>query len=178
MKNKINNKQTFSLHNSKYPLFINDYNNNNENEKNTELFTFFINKNKKNKKGKRYSCSQLVNNKILKEYRKNNLLKRVKSNSVSEIKKYEFEKSFFEIKDRNNNIIPKPIEKQNFSWCSYILYVMLFKKKNSKIIFFENFRAHILSEENFWQNHLDIYKLLDFCNIKKTIPLEKEVINT
>ena len=54
----------------------------------------------------------------------------------------------------------------------YILYMLLFKSKNYKIKFYENFRTQILSEENFLQNNLDIYKLLEYCNIKRINPSE------
>ena len=42
----------------------------------------------------------------------------------------DIEKSFFKIKDKNNQTIKKPIKKQKFSWCNYILYIMFFKNKN------------------------------------------------
>ena len=56
----------------------------------------------------------------------------------------------------------RPINKQRFSLCCYILYMVLFKSKNSTIKFYDNFRAQILSEENFMQNNLDVYKLLEY----------------
>ena len=166
--NKINN----TLHNSNYPLFMNDKT---ENEKKSfEPYNLFIiNKNKnKIKNGKKYSCAYSVNNKILTEYKKENPIKINKSISDNRITKVNFDKTFFEVKDKNNKVIKKPIKKQKISWCSYILYIVLFKNQNSKIKFYENFRAQILSEENFLQNNLDIYKLLDYCNIKSTSPYE------
>ena len=155
-----------TLQNSNFPLFMNDYKN--ENEKGVEPFKLFItNKNianKKNKFPKKNSCSQYRNPPIFQE---NTKIKQIeKSNSDNLIKRISLEKSFFEIKDKNNEIIQKPITKQNFTWFSYIKYIILFKRKNSKIKFYENFRARILSEENFWQNNLEIYKLLEFCNIE------------
>ncbi len=76
--------------------------------------------------------------------------------------------NFFEIKYKNNQVFEKPIKKQKFSWCSYILYIMFFKSKKYKIKFYEYFRAEMLSEEILLQNNLDIYKLLKYCNIKRT----------
>ena len=164
IKKKNNNNNI--LQNSNYLLFQNDRA---ENEKSSEPYNLFvINKNKiKKNKGKRYSCSYSQNNKILAEYKKGNPVKMNKTISDNIINTISLEKSFFEIKDKNNKVIQRPIKKEKISWCSYILYIVLFKRKNSKIKFYENFRARILSEENFMQNNLDIYKLLEYCNIKK-----------
>ena len=165
-KNSINN----TLQNSKYPLFMNDKT---ENDKNSEPSNILVNKNKnKISNGKKNSCTYSSNNKIITEYKKVNHIKIIKSISDNRIKKINFEKSFFEIKDKNNNIIQKPFKKEKFKWCSYILYILLFKRKNFKIKFYENFRTQILSEENFLQNNLDIYKLLEYCNIKRINPYE------
>ena len=106
---------------------------------------------------KKNSISYLENNKIITEHKKVNHIKIPKSNSYDRIKKINLKKTFFELKDKNNNIIQKPIKKEKISWLSYILYLNLFKRNNSKIKFYENFRARILSEENFMQNNLDIY---------------------
>ena len=159
IKNNMNNN---TLQNSNYPLFINDKV---ENEKSSEpLNLFFINKNKINNK-KKNSISYSSKNKMITEYKKVNHIKIPKSNSNNIINKINLEKTFFDIKDKNNNIIQKPIKKEKFSWFSYILYIVLFKSKNSKIKYFENFRAQILSEENLMQNNLYIYKLLEYYNI-------------
>ena len=88
----------------------------------------------------------------------------INNNTFNEI---DIEK-FFEKKDKNNQVFEKPFKKQKFSWCSYILYIMFFKGKKYKIKFYENFRADMLSEEILLQNNLDIYKLLKYCNIKRT----------
>ncbi len=45
---------------------------------------------------------------------------------------------------------------------------MFFKSKKYKIKFYEYFRADMLSEEILLKNNLDIYKLLKYCNIKRT----------
>ena len=159
IKNNMNNN---TLQNSNYPLFINDKV---ENEKSSEpLNLFIINKNKINNK-KKNSISYSSKNKMITEYKKVNHIKIPKSNSNNIINKINLEKTFFDIKDKNNNIIQKPIKKEKFSWFSYILYIVLFKSKNSKIKYFENFRAQILSEENLMQNNLYIYKLLEYYNI-------------
>jgi hypothetical protein len=165
IKNNMNNN---NLQNSNYPLFISDKI---ENEKSSDLLYLYKNNNQNKNKinyRKKNSISYLTNNKIITEYKKVNRIKIPKSNnSYDRINKIILEQSFFEIKDRNNNIIQKPIKKEKFSWISYILYVVLFKRKNPKIKFYENFRAKVLSEENLMQNSYDLYKLLELCNLKK-----------
>ena len=159
-----NNNNNNTLQNSKYPLF-------NENVNSYESSNLYINKNKnKINDGKKNSCTY-SNNKILTEYKKVNHTKIIKSISDNRIKTPNFEKSFFEIKDKNNKIIQKPIEKQKITWYSYIFYILLFKRKNNKIKFYENFRKQILCEENFLQNNFDIYKLLEYCKIKRINPI-------
>ena len=159
IKNNMNNN---TLQNSNYPLFINEKV---ENEKSSEPLNLFIkNKNKINNK-KKNSISYSSNNKMITEYKKVSHIKMPKSNSNNIINKINFEKTFFDIKDKKNKIIQKPIKKVKFSWFSYIFYIVLFKSKNSKIKYFENFRAQILSEENLMQNNFDIYKLLEYYNL-------------
>ena len=161
----INNNIKNTLQNSKIPLFTNDkeenekLESNNLNTKNTN-----INKNK--------SSINFLNNNYLINYKKENpVIKKYKTElNDNRFKEIDIEKSFFEIKDKDNNIIEKPIKKQKFSWCNYILYMMFFRNKNFEIKFYEYFRTQILSEESIMQNNLDIYKLLNHCNIKR-IPL-------
>ena len=154
-----------TLQNSNYPLFINDkVENDKSSEKPYNLLIINNNKNKRNYK-KKNSISYKTNNKIITE-KKINHIKISESNSYNRINKVNLGKSFFEIKDKDNNIIQKPIKKEKFSWFSYILYILLFKSKNSKIKYYESFRAQILSEENLMQNNFDIYKLLEYCNLK------------
>ncbi len=59
-----------------------------------------------------------------------------------------------------------PIGKQNFSYCSYVKYLIQMKKKNPNIAYYENFRTEIISEENLLQYHLDIYELLKYCKME------------
>ena len=175
-KNDNNNN---TLQNSNYPLFMNDKIDNEKNPEPSNLF--IINKNKSKNKtntGKKYSCSNLENNRISTEYNKVNPNKLHNSVSDNRINNINYEKSFFEIKDRNNKLLKKPTKKERFSWFSYILYVVLFKRKNSKIKFYENFRAQTLSEENLMQNSLDIYKLLEYCYIKRINAFEANKIQT
>ena len=166
--NNMNNMNNNILQNSNYPLFFTDKI---ENEKSSELLNFYIinkntNKNKINNR-KKNSVSYLGNNKIKTENKTVNHIKMPKSNSYDRINKINLEKSFFEIRDKNNNIIEKPNKKEKISWFSYVLYVVLFKRKNSKIKFYENFRAKILSEENLMLNNFNIYKLLEYSNLKR-----------
>ena len=158
----INNNIKNTLQISKLPLFINDK------EESEKLES--ENLNIKNKNKNRTSLNLLNSNRLIK-YKKINPA--IKKNTLelfddNRFKEIEINKSFFEIKDKNNQIIEKPIKKQKFSWCNYILYIMFFKNKNFKIKFYECFREQILSEESLMQNNLDIYKLLNHCNIKRT----------
>ena len=75
-------------------------------------------------------------------------------NKIIELEKIEQKKVFI------------PVGKQNFSYCSYVKYLINMKKKNPNITYYENFRTEIISEENILQYHLDIYELLKFCKIE------------
>ena len=163
---QIQNNMNNTLQNSNYPLFINDkVENDKSSEKHYNLLNINNNKNKRNYR-KKNSISYKTNNKIITE-KKINHIKISKSNSYNRINKVNLGKSFFEIKDKNNNIIQRPIKKEKFSWFNYILYIVFFKSKNSKIKYYERFRAQILSEENLLQNNFDIYKLLEYYNLKR-----------
>ena len=169
--------QTFSLHNSNYPLFMNDYNNNEYDNNNNQILN--INKQtKKNKKRKYSYAPSAKSSKIFENYKKIEIINKLKPNSDGEIKKHDILNSFFEIKYNVDKSVFKPKKKLNLTWCNYFLYILLFKNKNSKIKFFENFRAQVLSEENFVQNNLDIYKLLEQCKIERIIPFENDKMKT
>ena len=61
----------------------------------------------------------------------------------------------------------KNIIKQNLSWINYIFYFFYCKNRNTKLLFYENFRTHLISEENIVQNHLNVYKLLKIAPFEK-----------
>ena len=61
----------------------------------------------------------------------------------------------------------KNIVKQNLSWINYIFYFFYCKSRNEKLLFYENFRTHLISEENIVQNHLNVYKLLKIAPFEK-----------
>ena len=184
----ISNKNNkINLENSNISLI-----NNNSNKNETDKREMFISKRNKeikdinkvnnfNKENnfnlninvKKFTASpHLPNNKSFKENKKIKDISMVESNSENLVRTVALEKSFFEIKDGENKIIPRPKKRENFTWFNYILYIILFKTRNSYIKFYENFRTQILSEENCWQNSLDIYKLLKFSKIQKTNPFE------
>ncbi len=174
-KDNKDNSNNNTLQNSNYPLFMTDKNDNKKSSEPSNILIIDKNKNKsKISNEKKHSCAISQNNKILTEYKRFSIQMK-KSISENSIKRFNLEKSYFEIVDKNNRIIKKPIKKQKFSWCTYFLYVMLFKKKKSKLKFYDNFRAQIISEENLVQNNLDIYKLLEYCNIKRTNPFEIKI---
>ena len=56
---------------------------------------------------------------------------------------------------------------QKISYFSYIKYIICFKKNNSKILYYEDFRNEVISEENLLQFQIDIYQLLKFCKINR-----------
>ena len=70
-------------------------------------------------------------------------------------------------RNENNEDTNKIIKRKNFSIFEYIFYLMCLKTGNSRILYLEKFRTQVISEENIIQNHLDIYKLLKFCNIER-----------
>ena len=77
---------------------------------------------------------------------------------------YKKEDSQNEIENENEN---NHIQKQDFTWFRYILYLIYCQKNDPKINYYETFRAKLISEENIIQNYLDIYKLLKVNNIPK-----------
>lgn len=54
----------------------------------------------------------------------------------------------------------RPLEKQNLNWCNYLGYSICCKRSDNKLIYYEDFRAKLISEENIIQNYMDIYKIL------------------
>ena len=72
------------------------------------------------------------------------------------------------IQEKIDDIDNRPIEKQNFNFCKYILYLIQFRNKEHKIFYYENFRAKLISEENIIQSYLDIYKLLESFKLFKS----------
>lgn len=84
-----------------------------------------------------------------------------------------YKKTFSQLKterNENNNDKSKIIKRKTFTMFDYIFFLMCLKKGNPKILYLEKFRTQIISEENIIQNHLDIYKLLKFCNIERHNP--------
>jgi hypothetical protein len=160
----INNNIKNTLQSSNLPLYTNDK------EENEKLELDNLNTKNKNKNNSSINLINNNNNFIIKYKKINPAIKKNETILFDDnrFKEIEIKKSFFNIKDKNNQIIEKPIKKQKFSWCNYILYIIYFKNKNFKIKFYEYFRAQILSEESIIQNNLDIYKLLNHCNIKRT----------
>ena len=109
---------------------------------------------KENKKKKKINYNEgiekVINNSIIRTNEFHNLEKK---NSIND-----------ENKDKESD---KSIKKQNFIWFNYFYYLICCGKNNPKIQYYEDFRTHIISEENIIQNHLNIYKLLKACRIEK-----------
>ena len=68
---------------------------------------------------------------------------------------------------KNDEILDKPTEKQNFHWLQYIKYMMYCSNKNKAISYYEEFRAKIMSEENLIQNYLDLYQIFNILQSKE-----------
>jgi len=77
-------------------------------------------------------------------------------------------------KDNNRGNENKQINKQNFKWFKYLLYLITFGRSDVKIAYYESFRAKLISEENIIQNYLDTYKLLKLNNLPTKDLLKKE----
>ena len=139
-------------------------------------------KNTNNEKNEKYSNLFLKRNNILNNYKSN------KPEYQKNIKGYYREgkhinnvSSYYELKDTNSKNMKsknkmetdkndwgnKPIKKKNFTWCQYIRYLICCRRNDHKILFYEDFRAKLISEENIIQNYLDIYQLLRINNINK-----------
>lgn len=88
-------------------------------------------------------------------------------------KKNDYEE--YKIKSSNNNMNTdkkddyndndKLIEKQNFTWFQYLGYMVTCKRNNDKILYYENLRKELLSEENIIKNHYELQKLVKDKNI-------------
>ena len=79
----------------------------------------------------------------------------------------------------NNNITNnknKINKKQGFNWFKYIWYVINCGRNNPKINSYVDFRRKLISEESIIQDHLNIYKLLQF-NENKNNAIEIPNIN-
>ena len=83
-------------------------------------------------------------------------------------KKYTINLDDKKIQEKIDDIDKRPIEKQNFNFCKYILYLVQLRNKDHKIFYYENFRAKLISEENIIQSYLDIYKLLESYKLFKS----------
>ena len=91
--------------------------------------------------------------------------------SVADSKNEQVKKSIDKLETNNKEINLKNINKQDFSFFKYIYY-FLCCQNNPKIKYYENFRRQIISEENMIQNHFNVYKLLQVCELKNINPFE------
>jgi hypothetical protein len=91
--------------------------------------------------------------------------------NIIDSKNEDAKKSIDKLETKNKEINSKHINKQDLSILKYIYY-FLCGKSNPKIKYYENFRSQIISEENMIQNHFNIYKLLQVCDLKNLNPFE------
>ena len=90
----------------------------------------------------------------------------------NKIKKNNYDE--YKIKSSNNNMNTdkkddyndndKLIEKQNFTWFQYLGYMICCKRNNDKILYYENLRKELLSEENIIKNHFELKSILQNKN--------------
>jgi len=117
------------------------------------ISSFEVNNNKMGLENKEYSGKNIIDS-------KNECAKR----------------SIDKLETKNKEIKFKHINKQKFTFLKYIYYILCCKN-NSKIKYYENFRTQIISEENMIQNHFNIYKLLQVCELQNLNPFEIKSLN-
>ena len=124
---------------------------------------------------KRSSKKVVSNNKLsINVNNKYNSEKNVCGRNFVDSKNMTIKDSVHDLVAEDKEITHKPLIKQNFTWVSYIFYVLSLKTNNPKINYYENFRAKVISEENMIQNHFNIFKLLNLCKIENLDPFEVE----
>ena len=168
----IRERQKSSLSNilSKNEIFLNLKKNNDESK--SDPIKYLFNKNKNINESKNSSMN-MDNSKGKTErkfvFNRRGFYKANLNNSNLE----NYKRTFSQLKtgrNENNDDTSKIIKKKNFTLFDYIFYLICLKTRNPKISYLEKFRTQVISEENIMQNHLDIYKLLKFCNIERKNP--------
>ena len=132
--------------------------NKNNKTRNNNNNNIMINSENKNINSERGKLSNFFNSN-----KNNNKQKPLNENNDINIK-MENKNSPSEMIDEDDDY--KPIEKQNFNWFNYLYYIILCRKNNPKMKYYEDFRAQIISEENLIQNHLNVYKIFKACNLE------------
>ena len=156
----IKNERIEKIEYTKRNIFVNKYNENN-NEKN-----------------------EIDNNNIeeikIEENPKNNYYKR-RYKLKDKINKFTESNDINQLSNRSNQLKEKeqsyelPYEKQNFIWFSYFIYMINCQRNNPIISSYEGLRAKIISEESIIKNHLELNKLLNYLK-KKNIYDGNEII--
>ena len=127
---------------------INTYNtNNNIYKDNNEKIT----KNFENKKEKEKKLN----------YRKKNKVIINKIDQIVQIDQIDNEIK----KEDKKNLIKK--QKQNFNWFKYIWYKIRCGKNNPMILYYEDYRTKLISEESLIRGQLDIYRLAKICKLEE-----------
>ena len=80
-----------------------------------------------------------------------------------------------ELTNKKENEENQTIAKQNFTYFEYIKYIICCKKNNIKMLYYEDLRHNIISEENLLQYYIDIYQLLKVCKIDQNPSLVKRI---
>ena len=103
----------------------------------------------------------------IKEGKKNNFYKkRYTTRGKSKLSESNDLNLLYNDKFENEENFNIPTKKQNFSWFTYIRYIISWQKNNPIISYYEDFRANILSEESIIKNHLELNKLFIFLKKK------------
>lgn len=131
--------------------------------------------NNKNNIEEKYSPKNTENTKTKTE-RRLNFNKRGLYKNLNNSNLENFKRTFSQLKTGRNekNNTSKEIKRINFTFFEYVIYLICLKTRYPNISYLEKFRTQIISEENIIQNHLDIYKLLKFCNIESHNPFYLE----
>ena len=118
-----------------------------------------------------------------KKYRKRNQLKIKKSKFKDSDKDKEKYKKMDKKSSNNINIEynggdKRHIQKQNFNIFTYIWYNMRCRRNNLNILYYEDYREKILSEENIIRGYLDISNLLKLnkLELEDNISITKKIL--
>ena len=77
------------------------------------------------------------------------------------------EKEVKEVKEEKEENY-KTIKNQNYNLFKYFLFKICCEKNNQNILFYENYRKKMLSEESIVQGNLELSKVLNYLKLKET----------
>ena len=104
------------------------------------------------------------------KFRIQNIKKMLEKNEINtlDIKNEEKEeKEVKEVKEEKEENY-KTIKNQNYNLFKYFLFKICCEKNNQNILFYENYRKKMLSEESIVQGNLELSKVLNYLKLKET----------